>query len=42
MENEESLFTLEGLKVESLKAAKIDKDVLIEIVLLFFGQMHKP
>ncbi len=31
MENEESLFTLEGLKVESLKAAKIDKDVLIEI-----------
>lgn len=31
MENEESLFTLEGLKVENLKAAKIDKDVLIEI-----------
>lgn len=31
MENEESLFTLDGLKVESLRAAKIDKDVLIEI-----------
>lgn len=31
MENEESLFTLEGLKVENLKAAEIDKDVLIEI-----------
>lgn len=31
MENEDSLFNLEGLKVESLKAARIDKDVLIDI-----------
>lgn len=31
MENEDNLFTLDGLKIESLKAANIDKNTLIEI-----------